>query len=318
MVVAQVHAAPSDAEDEADLQSVIRDTQQAAKRMHPLLGSAITVACAGQDAQTDLNAIDDFQDTYLKPLRIFDPVIAEIGNVWIILLKRNRANSVPQLHPYAKMALDKIFSTIARDLTDRDPEMRRALAGAVADEISPKKTVQAVLRGHTSSVNSFSLDGTRIVTGSHDKTVRLWDAGTGEPVVEPLRGHTDSVNSVSFSPDGTRIVTGSWDKTGWLMTLNTSNNHSISFSSNPIHALRNAFELMEPASHDNHSSIPFVLNDIGWVVGPKHQLLFGVPSSASRFPFYNSATILVMPRGGPELELSRVAHGQHRQSCREQ
>ncbi|KAG2754089.1 hypothetical protein P692DRAFT_201861687 [Suillus brevipes Sb2] len=45
-----------------------------------------------------------------------------------------------------------------------------------------------------------------------DNTVRLWDAGTGEPVGEPLRGHTSSVNSVSFSPDGTRIVTGSPDK----------------------------------------------------------------------------------------------------------
>jgi hypothetical protein len=101
------------------------------------------------------------------------------------------------------------------------------------------------------------------------------------------------------------------------MTLNTSNNHSISFSSNPIHALRNALELMEPASHDDRSSIPFVLNDSEWVVGPKHQLSFWVPS-ASQFPFYNPATILVMPRGGPELELSRMAHGLHWPKCREQ
>ncbi|KIK32500.1 hypothetical protein CY34DRAFT_44025, partial [Suillus luteus UH-Slu-Lm8-n1] len=44
-------------------------------------------------------------------------------------------------------------------------------------------------------------------------TVRLWDAGTGQPVGEPLRGHTSRVTSVSFSPDGTRIVTASWDNT---------------------------------------------------------------------------------------------------------
>ncbi|KAG2070981.1 WD40 repeat-like protein, partial [Suillus decipiens] len=75
--------------------------------------------------------------------------------------------------------------------------------------------VQTPLRGHTSPVSSvsFSPDGTRIVTGSRDKTVRLWDAATGQPVGEPLRGHTDSVWSVSFSPDGARIVTASSDKT---------------------------------------------------------------------------------------------------------
>jgi WD40 repeat protein len=32
-------------------------------------------------------------------------------------------------------------------------------------------------------------------------------------VVEPLGGHTDSVESVAFSPDGTRIVSGSYDET---------------------------------------------------------------------------------------------------------
>jgi len=47
-----------------------------------------------------------------------------------------------------------------------------------------------------------------IVTSSWDTTVRLWDAGTGEPVGIPLRGHTNPVNSISFSPDGTRIVAG--------------------------------------------------------------------------------------------------------------
>ena len=60
---------------------------------------------------------------------------------------------------------------------------------------------------------SFSPDGTRIVSGSGDKTVRVWDALSGQCVLGPLEGHTDWVRSVSFSPDGTRIVSGSYDKT---------------------------------------------------------------------------------------------------------
>jgi WD40 repeat protein len=71
------------------------------------------------------------------------------------------------------------------------------------------------LMGHTSDVTSvgFSPDGTHIVSGSWDNTIRIWDARTGEEVMKPLKGHTNVVTSVGFSPDGTHIVSGSWDKT---------------------------------------------------------------------------------------------------------
>jgi hypothetical protein len=44
-----------------------------------------------------------------------------------------------------------------------------------------------------------------------DKSVRVWDALTGEEK-HVLNGHTDSVNSVAFSSDGSRVVSGSNDK----------------------------------------------------------------------------------------------------------
>ena len=60
---------------------------------------------------------------------------------------------------------------------------------------------------------AFSPDGKRIVTASMDKTARLWDAATGQPIGEPLKGHDGAVWSAAFSPDGKRIVTASEDKT---------------------------------------------------------------------------------------------------------
>ena len=80
------------------------------------------------------------------------------------------------------------------------------------------------LTGHRNAVFSvaFSPDGKRIASGGDDKTVRVWDADTspvgrqprdsGQPVGQPLTGHTDWVSSVAFSPDGKRIVSGSGDR----------------------------------------------------------------------------------------------------------
>ena len=68
---------------------------------------------------------------------------------------------------------------------------------------------------HTDRVNcvAFSPDGTQIVSGSDDKTIRVWNVETRAAVGEPLVGHTRAVRSVAFSPDGTQIVSGSYDNT---------------------------------------------------------------------------------------------------------
>ena len=71
------------------------------------------------------------------------------------------------------------------------------------------------LQGHTSYVSSvaYSPDGRHIVSGSDDKTIRVWNATTGQCVAGPFQGHTEWVNSVAYSPDGKHIVSGSWDST---------------------------------------------------------------------------------------------------------
>ena len=59
---------------------------------------------------------------------------------------------------------------------------------------------------------AFSPDGSRIVSGSWDRTVKVWDASTGKELAS-FTEHSDLVKSVAFSPDGSRIAAGSKDKT---------------------------------------------------------------------------------------------------------
>jgi hypothetical protein len=86
--------------------------------------------------------------------------------------------------------------------------------GSLLDAIQENSERNRLLL-HEASVSSVSFDpnAQRIVSGSDDKTVRVWDANTEEPIGKPFRGHDRSVSSVSFSPDGRRIVSGGDDDT---------------------------------------------------------------------------------------------------------
>jgi hypothetical protein len=66
---------------EADTPLALQGTHKAVDDMHSLSGHQTTVVSVLQGAQKDLDAVDNFEDTYLKPLQIFDAVIGEIADV---------------------------------------------------------------------------------------------------------------------------------------------------------------------------------------------------------------------------------------------
>jgi WD40 repeat protein len=46
------------------------------------------------------------------------------------------------------------------------------------------------MNAHSNTIRSvaFSLDGTKIVSGSDDKTIKVWESGAPEPSKSPLLG----------------------------------------------------------------------------------------------------------------------------------
>ena len=77
--------------------------------------------------------------------------------------------------------------------------------------------------GSVSSV-SFSPDGRLLVSGSEDRTIRLWNTNTRH-LIRTITGHTSPVLSVSFSPNGNTIVSG--DGGGTIRLWNTTTGHLI-------------------------------------------------------------------------------------------
>ncbi|KAG1786950.1 WD40-repeat-containing domain protein [Suillus plorans] len=81
---------------------------------------------------------------------------------------------------------------------------------------------------------AFFNDGRRVVTSSHDKTLRILDVRQiGEMVGGPFKGHTDRVRSVAISPDDRRIASGGddatviiWDTESKQMVLNPLVKHT--------------------------------------------------------------------------------------------
>jgi len=93
----------------------------------------------------------------------------------------------------------------------------------------------AILSGHTGYVRSLAFfpNGRSLVSGSNDRTVKLWDVQTGG-TVRTFCGHTNHVNSVSISEDCTMIASGSNDMTIRLWNIQTGDCHHVIMQHNHV------------------------------------------------------------------------------------
>jgi hypothetical protein len=101
-------------------------------------------------------------------------------------------------------------------LCEAAAERRKATRPLLRSRLDPRVKTPSrshVQTGHTDFVSAVAVspDGRFIVSGSQDRTVKVWDAQSGA-LLRSLKGHT-SVSAVAVSPDGRFIVSGSGDRT---------------------------------------------------------------------------------------------------------
>ena len=80
-------------------------------------------------------------------------------------------------------------------ILDEIKEYKKAFEKKI--DVTKFKCLQTLVEHSESVVSvSYSPDGTKIISGSFDNTVKIWDANTGQ-CLKTFEGHSESVNSVA-------------------------------------------------------------------------------------------------------------------------
>src|SRR5438067_9821310 len=79
--------------------------------------------------------------------------------------------------------------------------------------VPPGITLLRSLKGHEARITRLAVtpDGRRLVSGSGDLTVRVWDFDSGKLLLT-LDGHSGNIWALAVTPDGRRLVSGSADR----------------------------------------------------------------------------------------------------------
>ena len=102
-------------------------------------------------------------------------------------------------------SLDSIFDLLTKgDRTQKKPTSNFAIERSW-------KAHDGAICNYTNCL-AFSPDGKKLLSGSADHTVKLWDLTKDNEAVS-LRSHQSIVNSVAISPDGKWLASCSWDDT---------------------------------------------------------------------------------------------------------
>jgi WD40 repeat protein len=136
---------------------------------------------------------------------------------------RLAAASIPVIADEPEVDITPLLDMISEDLMSSElllPE--NMVSGELSGDLWSKPTwhLQQTIEAHGDWVRclSFTPDGTQLVSGSFDKTIKLWQVEIGQ-LVHTFTDSLKGVFALAVSPDGKRLASGSWDETIALWNL---------------------------------------------------------------------------------------------------
>jgi WD40 repeat protein len=117
-----------------------------------------------------------------------------------------------------------LLDMISEDLLSSELMSDNLISSGFSGDVWSKPTwnLQQTITAHSDWVRclSFTPDGTKLVSGSFDKTIKLWQLDTGK-VIYTLGDRLKGVFALAISPDGHFLASGSWDEKIELWQLET-------------------------------------------------------------------------------------------------
>lgn len=164
-------------------------------------------------------------------LRYYPPgIILEVSRVDDLGREETLQKSVDLLTLTPETNVDVTVNHLMRQeplIPEKRRETVRALVQKLIDKLGAPPRYEfglfKVLRAHILPLTNcaFNKMGDKFITGSYDRTCKVWDTNTGEEL-HTLEGHRNVVYAIAFNnPFGDRVVTGSFDKTCKLWNAET-------------------------------------------------------------------------------------------------
>lgn len=115
------------------------------------------------------------------------------------------------IHTYSWLHIERAIHNVSLDclcfcLTEGAPTCARVMETAIWNQ-----SYRHVFQFFSLSISTGNPQ--LFVSGSCDRTARLWDMRTVSRATQTFQGHRGDVNAVQFLPDGLRFGTGSDDST---------------------------------------------------------------------------------------------------------